>query len=83
MSGYHFSHDLPGSIQRLTRMLNDLRSEVTRLNETWKDKKSAEFQTEHLLPIEPILTNAITSLNDLAELSGEIQKKLREAESML
>ncbi|MBL8873233.1 MAG: hypothetical protein JNK90_25865 [Planctomycetaceae bacterium] len=83
MSGVQFSHDLPGSIQRLTRMLNDLRTNITALNETWKDKKSQEFQTEHLLPIEPVITGAITSLSDLAELSGDIQKKLREAESML
>jgi uncharacterized protein YukE len=82
MSGLQFSHDLPGSIQRLTRMLNDLRNDVTNLNETWKDKKSTEFQTDHLLPIEPVLTGVITSLSDLAELSGDIQKKLREAESM-
>lgn len=83
MSGVQFSHDLPGSIQRLTRMLNDLRTNITALNETWKDKKSQELQTEHLLPIEPVITGAITSLSDLAELSGDIQKKLREAESML
>lgn len=82
MSGYHLSHDLPGSIQRLTRMLNELRTEMTSLNENWKDKKSVEFQTEHLLPIEPIITGVITSLSDLVELSGDIQKKLREAESM-
>lgn len=82
MNGLQFSHDLPGSIQRLTRMLNDLRNDVTNLNETWRDKKSTEFQTEHLLPIEPVLSGVITSLSDLAELSGDIHKKLREAESM-
>lgn len=83
MSGVQFSHDLPGSIQRLTRILNDLRTNITNLNETWKDKKSQEFQMEHLLPIEPVLSGVITSLADLAELSSDIQKKLRESESML
>ena len=82
MSGLQFSHDLPGSMQRLTHMLNELRTEISSLKEHWKDKKSAEFQTEHLLPMEPVISGVIISLADLAELSGEIQKKLRESDTM-
>jgi len=83
MNGLHCNHDLLGSMQRLTHLRNELRDEVAKLRETWKDKKALEFENEHLLPIEPVLTGAITSLAELAELSGDIQKKIRESENMI
>jgi hypothetical protein len=83
MNGLHCTHDLLGSMQRLTNMRNELRDEVAKLRESWKDKKALEFENEHLLPIEPVLMGAITSIADLAELSGDIQKKIRESENMI
>lgn len=83
MSGLHCPHDLPGSVQRLTQLLNRLRDEQNSLKEFWKDSKATEFQHDNLESMEPILMGAIIALSEIHELYGETLKKLRESEMML
>jgi|LakMenEpi03Aug12_release.lakeMendotaPanAssembly.Ray.scaffolds.fasta_scaffold00292_37 uncharacterized protein YukE len=82
MSGLHCPHDLPGSVQRLTQLLNKLRDEQMSLKEFWKDSKATEFQHDYLETMEPILMGAIIALSEIHELYGETLKKLRESEMM-
>ncbi len=72
------SHDLPGVAQRLTRISDELLTEVENTQQVWKDSQAQAFVKEHMQEIRPTVQQLVVEITRTVELFEDVAKKLSE-----
>ena len=72
------SHDLPGAMQRLEKLREQLQVEVDEVRQVWRDDVGREFTHRYLDQVGPAISQLVASLAGQIETVQRIMEQLRD-----
>ena len=76
------SHDLAGSLQRITKLTGDFEIEAQEIGEVWTDAKAVQFLRQHTQEVPTQIRQLTSALTQSIELFEEIAKRVRDPDQV-
>ncbi|MEZ6136367.1 MAG: hypothetical protein R3C53_15840 [Pirellulaceae bacterium] len=75
------SHDLPGTMQRVAKLRDELMFAVTEVKTVWKDDKARAYLQQYTSDIPPTVNQLVATLSETIELFENIAKKVQDPDT--
>ncbi len=75
------SHDLPGVMQRIAKLRDELALAAEETQAVWHDDKGRQFFQQHIAEVSPTLSGLVSSLTRTIEQFEDIAHKVHDPDS--